>query len=228
MKAKKRTEQTRAKWEWKRWQQEFPELTPLVANLNNGDPEFDDLRGDVGTLLDCPPIPPKATTREMSPAEYWLRRVAAKIVGMKFNNSRRSVIPVPTGSRLRLGDQWFIFAEVPDMWNAGKRGVGYFLLDRTLRSGEFSYVRRCRVCGKFFLSFREKAYACDAKCNRVYQNRRYQAEGKFMDSYRKRKENELKKARRLKREGKGIDYVVEHTDVTRLALIKANIFRKDD
>jgi hypothetical protein len=231
MKTKKRTDP---------WGSPSGSPRSLISNLNTDDPAFDELRADVQRLLEPPPIPTRMRSEWSSPRAYWLRVILNKIQGMGFNQSRRTIVPLseyhgagwlplPSESRnrLRLGEEWFIVADVPIFHRSRqqrKRQMVYWLLDQALKSGEFSQVRRCRTCSEFFASYRRDAQACSPDCNHEYHNQEYQRKGKFMDSYFKRKNQKLKKAKRLKKEGKDIEFIIDKTDLTRLALIRHKIF----
>jgi hypothetical protein len=140
--------------------------------------------------------------------------------GWKPNNSR---------NRLRLGGEWFIVADIPKLTGPQRKRHGvYWLLDKALRSGEFSQVKRCRQCSKFFASYRRKADACSPQCNRDYQNAEYQAKGKFMKRYRVRRTEALQRAQRLRDQGKDIEFIMKKTDLTKLALIRGGVYEVDE
>jgi hypothetical protein len=99
----------------------------LIANLNNRDPDHDELRADIEKLLRLPPTP---GGKEISRAEYWLRTVLRKIEAFQFSHARRTMVPLSKyhGSRwqprgqhnhLRVGKEWFIVADVPDITGTG-------------------------------------------------------------------------------------------------------------
>ena len=157
-----------------------------------------ELRDDVEKLLNPPPIPTDATFHSYSStaAEYWLRIVADKIAEMDFIPSRhieRWPNPLLKNYRnpLRIGDEQFVVLDEPNM--DGTRAYAYWYLDRTLRSGDFSMLRRCRSCSRYFFTQRTKKQCCSRYCNTAYQNSYRLNSGYFNDLRKKKKERERKR-----------------------------------
>jgi hypothetical protein len=209
----------------------------LIANLNNRDPDHDELRADVQRLLKLPPIPAKGISR----AEYWLRVVLRKIEGFQFSHARRTIVPLSQYNKarwqpgvkqnyLRVGREWFVVRDVPDITGGTaaerKRQTIYWVLDQALKSGEFSKVQRCRNprCLKFFMSNRRKPGSCSKKCNQEFYNRKYQDKGDFMKQYYERKNLAIKRAMNLRDQKKDIEFIMASTGLTKLALIRGKVF----
>lgn len=157
-----------------------------------------ELRDDVEKLLNPPPIPADARFHRYSstPAEYWLRIVADKIADLDFIPYRqieRWPNPLLKNYRnpLRIGDEQFVVLDEPSM--DGTRAYAYWYLDKILRSGEFSMLRRCRSCSRYFSAQRAKKQCCRRDCNTAYQNSYRLRSGYFKDLRKKKKERELKR-----------------------------------
>lgn len=206
----------------------------LIANLNNGDPVHDELRADVQRLLEPPPIPARVRSKWSSPRVYWLRVILNKIEEMGFNQNRRTIVPLskyhgpgwlPTEShnRLRLGNEWFIVADVPHL--AGKRQTIYWVLDEALKSGEFSQVRRCRWCGRYFTTTRSDRLTCNPKCNVKRQNAKRQSTEDRLDEYTEarweHREKMFKDAKELKAKGCSFQEIKKKTGLSE------RVFRKE-
>ena len=131
--------------------------------------------------------------------------------------------------RVRLGNEAFLYTPTlnpPGNRRERKRWAIYLALDQTLQSGNFSQVRICRQCSKFFTSYRRDAQACSPKCNSEYHNEKYQREGKFMDAYRKRKKKRLREIKKLRDSGESRLEIIEQAKrlgLTELALIRKGV-----
>jgi hypothetical protein len=184
------------------------EVRELIKFLNDDDPVFDELRTDVQRLLD----PPPRERAGRSPHELWLRVIVKKIRGMKLNE-RRMVMPLPipplNRNVLRLGNEWFLIADAPHIRGNRReriRQIAYWILDQALRSGDFSQVKCCGACRRYFAATRKDRLSCSPECNVRRQNaKRQSADGK-LDKYTKarweQREAMFKKAQRLRNEGK--------------------------
>jgi hypothetical protein len=217
-------------------QEKWLALRALVANLNAADLAYVELRADVQRLLELPPIPAKARSH-MSPGEYWLLAIGKKIRAMKIGQGRR-VIRLGDRPyrfqpyRLRLGSEVFIYADSPAKAllssNRRERGrrMAYWLLDQTLRSGEFSQVRRCRSCPKYFVTTRSDRVSCGPECNVKYQNAQRQSsdDGKldyFTQKRWEQRKSDVEKAMKLEREGK------TPAEIKRLTGLSERVLRKE-
>ena len=100
----------------------------------------------------------------------------------------------------------------------------YRYLDMALWTGEFTQLRICRQCSKFFTSYRRDAQACGPECNQEYHNSKGQKSGYFRRNYKQKKRKKLNEARRLLRKKKmTLDEIMEKTRLTKLALIREGI-----
>jgi hypothetical protein len=183
--------------------QEWLALKSLIGNMNTVDSAFDELRADVQKLLN-PPSPEKT-----------LLAILNKITRMGFNRSRRTIVPLPhvpteKRNRLRLGNEWFIVADIPRLKGGSrdrKRQIGYWLLDQTLKSGEFSQIRHCALgsCRNYFASTRKDRLTCSAECNVKRQNAKRQNSDGTLDKYTlerwKKRRRAVKRALELERQG---------------------------
>ena len=199
----------------KQTNEERLEVKSLIRFLNDGDPDYAELRADVQGLLDPPPIPARARSgMDMSPSEYWLRVIGKKILAMKVSQAR-AVISLGDRPyrfqpyRLRLGNEVFIYSDSPRLKGARRERkcqAAYWLLDQQLKSGKFSQVRRCRSCPKYFATTRTDRVSCGPKCNVKYQNDQRQSSdnGKldyFTQKRWEQREQDVKKALELKGQG---------------------------
>lgn len=151
---------------------------------------LEEIKADVQNLLKPPPIPSDANARGNTRAEFCLREVIAKIesiVGIPVFE----VLPWPKGplsSRvpLRLGKEKFLVAytPVPD----GMREMTYWALGETLRSGEFSMLRRCSNCSTYFSTTRSNKQTCNRRCSNRHQNSLRSENGVFQEAYVRRKD----------------------------------------
>jgi hypothetical protein len=129
-----------------------------------------ELKTDVDRLLDPPPVPPKYSG--LSPAEYWLNHIVEKINAIDFIPGRFVTRWTHTLKKgvLRLGVEKFWVGDYPGM--DGTRDHAYWALYETLRSGDFSMLRRCPSCRKYFVTQRTIQQCCSRSCNTEYQNKR--------------------------------------------------------
>lgn len=170
----------------------------------------DELRADVQKLLHPPPIPADARANlfATSPGEFWLRTVVDRIDAIDFYSffhvdrwphllysSNRSV--------LRLGNENFIVLHVPSESDDLGAPI-YWTLGETLRSGEFSMLRRCLECSKYFITTRSNKQTHNRKCSTNYQNRIRIANGKLKE-YRDKTKKRLKKDKDLQIQQKAAD-----------------------
>jgi hypothetical protein len=215
----------------KKLEQRRGEPKALISNLNNNDPDFDELRADVQKLLNPPPIPAKARPGR-SLHEFWLRVIVKKMIGMKFNEGRvvfRSPRPPADGGNvLRLGDEWFIVGDYPGIRGhrrERKRQTVYWLLDQALRSGEFSQVRRCGSCPRYFATTRSDRLSCSPECNVKRQNANRQSSDGRLDKYTtarwEHREDMFKKAQRMEKQGRTFSDIKEETGLTQ------RVFRRE-
>jgi hypothetical protein len=99
----------------------------------------------------------------------------------------------------------------------------YSYLYLAIESGEFSLIKKCRQCPKFFVSYRHDARACSPKCNRDYHNDERKRSGYFRDKYDATKELKLKKARSLKSKKTPRFQIIEKSGLTEKMLIREGI-----
>jgi len=185
-------------------------LSRLVDFLNwDAEAEFkqttfrDEFRDDVQKLLDPPPIPPEDLedlTVAKTPAQYWLWNVLKKIEASMDHEDNYSwnyyppVLLWRNSPTVRIGKERFVVEHGPIPQG---RGMTYYELGETLRSGEFSKLRRCQSekCKKYFATNRSKKQCCSRECSWDYQNRTRLNKGYWNKRRRKFKTGELKKRR---------------------------------
>jgi hypothetical protein len=113
----------------------------------------------------------------------------------------------------------------------------FWLLRENLRTNDFVRIKLCQgynggsgrweKCGKFFLDAGEakpKKY-CSKDCKTGYHNKKSLERKSFADYRQKRRNKMIAMARRLKREGKSIDEIVEKTELSRRKLKDARLFK---
>jgi hypothetical protein len=126
---------------------------------------------------------------------------------------------MPGESVLDFRDEKFIVQE----WTGGqgfKKDL-YWDLDMALQTGEFTTLKKCRWCSKFFASYRRGVFSCSAKCNTKFHNDQGKKTKYFKKNYRDKKQEKLNIARELR--GKPLDVIMKKSGLTKLALIREGI-----
>jgi len=95
------------------------------------------------------------------------------------------------------GTRFFTF-ETPG--DKSVREFFYWLLYQTLKSGEFSRLRKCPNCSNFYIAKDLKRKFCSAKCKDDYYNETRKKDGYFTKAWRRRRRKALNKAKRLLKE----------------------------
>jgi len=92
---------------------------------------------------------------------------------------------------VRINGENFLITDHPESEDV--RAEGYLLVYELLRSGEFSLLRRCLVCSKYFAARRANKQCCSRDCNVKYQNRRRADEDYFNIQRAKKRKSKKKK-----------------------------------
>ena len=146
-------------------------------------------------------------------------------------NERRMVMPLPipplNRNVLRLGNEWFLIADAPHLRGNRReriRQIAYWVLDQTLRSGDFSQVKCCGACRRYFAATRKDRLSCSPECNVRRQNaKRQSADGK-LDPYTQarweQREKDVKLALELREQGKSPAEIKRRTGLSERVLQK--------
>jgi hypothetical protein len=108
-----------------------------------------------------------------------------------------------------LGYRWFVGLDPAGVGSL--RDCVYAAIIGALESGELSRLRVCGECQKFFVQKDARQGFCSDECRIESNNRRRLESGYFSDLRHKKRERQLKKARRLLKEGKTAARVAEET-----------------
>jgi hypothetical protein len=125
------------------------------------------------------------------------------------------------GRVLDFGDEKFVVRE--ELYFYGGHQELYWFIRVALKTGEFSAIKKCRQCSKFFASYRRGARACSPKCNSEYHNNEGRRQGYFRTNYLLKKKKKLAEARKAKREKESRPEIIRKSGLTELALIRAGI-----
>jgi hypothetical protein len=126
-----------------------------------------------------------------------------------------------------VSDEVFIYCDRPRITGrASKRQLAYWLLDQTLKSGDFSQVRRCRSCPKYFATTRIDRVSCGPECNVKYQNQQRQRSDNgqldyFTQKRWEQREKKFNRALELKQEGRS------PAEIQRTTGLSDRVFRKE-
>ena len=195
------------------------EASPISA-IPGAEEEFravqERVRNDVLSIIES--VSPTDT-------EANLRRVVAKLESMKVvismgvwrweSETRRFLSDLPhvsLGHPFEInGVELFTF-EGPTTQSLEE--VSYWDLFSALRSGEFSRLRKCLRCSKFFAPKDLKRIFCSDRCKDEYHNEQRQKKGYFTEVWQKRRNRALLKAKRLLKEGISLKRVCKETKLT--------------
>lgn len=120
------------------------------------------------------------------------------------------------------GEKLFVF-EAPR--STSFRKMCYWALYQSLKTGEFSRLRKCPHCAKILVPEDPKRKYCPTGCKDTYNNERRKREGYFTDLWRMKRKNALARARALLREGKPLRVIEKETGLTRRILEREKLVK---
>lgn len=90
----------------------------------------------------------------------------------------------------------------------------YAILGRALLTGDITRLKVCLQCGKYFVAVKDrKREFCSAKCKDDFHARQRREDGYYTKRRQDERQEAIKKARQLKREGAGFRKIKEDTDL---------------
>jgi hypothetical protein len=174
------------------------------------------LRKDILSIIE----PTRAADMEAN-----LRQVVAKIDGMKLvtllgvwcwewkgRKWLSGFSHASLGRPFEINGVKFFTVEGPRAWSF--KEIFYWLLFNTLRSGEFSRLRKCLRCPKFFVAKDLKRKFCSDRCKDEYHGERRKEEGYFTKLWRGKRKTALVKAKVLLKKGVPLGQVCKKTKLT--------------
>jgi hypothetical protein len=188
------------------------------------------LRNDILSII--PPTP-------ASEIEANLRRVVAKIEGMKvvsllgvwrWESKTKKVISdfshtglVSLGRPFEINGVKLFTFESPEAYSFEK--IFYWLLFNAFRNGEFSRLRKCLRCPKFFVPKDLKQKFCSNRCKDKHHNERRKKEGYSTKLWQDKRKRALIRAKDLLKKGVTLGRVCEQTKLTP-RILRRNGFEK--
>jgi len=179
----------------------------------------ENLRNDILSIIE----PTRAADSEAN-----LRRVVANIEGMKvvsllgvwrWESKTKKVISdfshtglVSLGRPFQINGVEFFTFESPAAWSFEE--ISYWLLFNVLRNGEFSRLRKCPKCPKFFVAKDLKRRFCSDRCKDEHHGERRKEEGYFTKLWRKKRSDALSRAKGLLKRGEPLEQVCKKTKLT--------------
>jgi hypothetical protein len=101
----------------------------------------------------------------------------------------------------------------------------FWLLREAVRSGELYKINKCSECSRFFVKHKKRKVFCSTDCKIDFFNVKHSREGYVKTQRAKKRQEKLKEARALLRQGEPLISVEEITGLSRRILLKYGVLR---
>lgn len=126
------------------------------------------------------------------------------------------------GKVLKVGQTSWVVEERLAVADPSGRDI-YADIASFLVSGEFSRLRLCPYCQKFFVAKQLRQKFCTHRCKDKFHNKQRLESGYFRENRHKKRKPKLKRACTLLREGKPMEDVVKETGLSLRILRRAGL-----